>query len=293
MEAAIIERLRRNPLVELHPEIMNAPLIYDDAGKQAMYKIYEKYLNVSKELPIPFVICTPTWRTNKERVMNSSFSLRINQDAVQFMKEIRSVYGKNQSLIKIGGLLGCKNDCYKPEEGLSAFQAEVFHAWQIESLKEGEVDFLFASTLPNVDEALGIANAMSATSIPYMLSFVINRKGEVLDSTPLHKAVQWIDDNVSNPPLGYLCNCSYPTFLCAEKQPPELFKRLIGYQANASSLDHAQLEGSNEVKAESVQDWTKDMWDLHEKYGLKILGGCCGTGTEHLRALANKYHHVI
>jgi len=83
-----------------------------------------------------------------------------------------------------------------------------------------------------------------------------------------------------------MVNCSYATFLCAEKQPTNLFSRLIGYQANASSLDHCDLDEATQLETENVAEWGEEMLTLHREYGMKILGGCCGTGVTHLRYLA-------
>jgi methionine synthase I (cobalamin-dependent) len=65
----------------------------------------------------------------------------------------------------------------------------------------------------------------------------------------------------------------------------ELSGRLIGIQANASSLSHVELEGSKELKSESVSEWGRLMVKLNRDFGLKILGGCCGTDGKHLEYL--------
>ena len=110
---------------------------------------------------------------------------------------------------------------------------------------------MIAETLPNVDEAVGMAKALEQTEPPYLISFVIDRLGCILDGTSLFEAVQRIDAATTRQPLGFMVNCSYPTFLCVDEQPADLFHRLIGYQANASSLDHCDLEGADQLKAES------------------------------------------
>lgn len=182
-------------------------------------------------------------------------------------------------------MIGCKNDCYQPQEALSAIQAEQFHRWQIEQLKQGGVDFVIAETLPNIEEAVGIARAIESSGLPYFISFVISRDGCLLDGTNLDTAIKLIDENTQQQPLGFMVNCAYPSFLCAASQPPGVFKRLIGYLANASSKDHCDLDGAPELLGESVSDWGDKMMELNSTYGVKILGGCCGTGGEHLRYL--------
>ena len=231
---------------------------------------------------------TPTWRANRERVYKSNISKSINYDGVKFLQEIRDTRIKDGVNIKIGGSIGCKNDCYLPEEGLTSPEAEKFHSWQIEQLTKGAADFLIAVTLPSVEESLGIAKAMEQTDIPYIISYVINRNGNVLDGTPLIDAINRVDDKIAIPPLGYMVNCSYPTFLYVDKQPAMLFKRLLGYAANASSLDHCELDGSEQLESESVSEWGDSMLELNKKYGVKIMGGCCGTDGEHLKYIVDR-----
>lgn len=285
LEGAITERLRRGGDVQLHNTLVHAPLIYDTAGRKILADIYQDYVTVAQEADVPILLCTPTWRTNRERVAGSGFPETINAEAVAFMKELRSAPANRGMDIRIGGMLGCKQDCYRPEEGLSTDDAEAFHAWQINQLAESGVDYLLAETLPYVPEALGIARAMETTGVPYLLSFVINRNGFILDGTSLLDAIRLIDAETTVNPIGYMVNCAYPTFLCAEKQPTELFERLIGYQANASSLDHCDLDQAPELAADDLSDWGDAMRELHSRYGMRILGGCCGTSADHLRYL--------
>ncbi len=289
MEAAINERLRRSPNVSLHETLVNAPLIYDEAEGSILMEIYQGYIDIALKAKLPFLICTPTFRADKDRVVESKKSLSINVDAVHFLQELRSSQGCGDKLIKIGGLVGPKNDCYTPHEGLQAAKSEEYHSWQVGQFAKAGADFLMTGTFPNVEEAKGAAKAMAATGIPYIISFVIARDGKILDGTALGDAINMIDSETNQQPLGYMVNCAYPSFLCAPDQPTALFKRFIGYQANASSLDHCDLEASEELKSENVSDWGDEMLNLNRTYGVKILGGCCGTNEEHLQYIVDRY----
>lgn len=287
MEAAIVESLRRAGEVRLHASLVNAPLIYNPAARDIMRAIYVAYMRLAQRSQLPLLVCTPTWRANHARVHESDVSNSVNVDAVAFMRELRDSEGYGDALVKIGGMIGCKNDCYQPDAGLSALAAEHFHAWQIQQLSTAGVDFLMAETLPNVQEALGIAKAMAVTDVPYIISFVISRDGRVLDGSTLTAAIDLIDSGTRRPPLGYMINCAHPSFLCPEQQPGEIFTRLIGYQANASSLDHCDLDRADELQVDDVIEWGQLMLTLNSGYGLKILGGCCGTGVQHLQYLVD------
>jgi homocysteine S-methyltransferase len=287
MEAAIVEPLRRSSEVELHPLLVNAPLIYEEVGRRALAKLYQNYIDIALEAKTPFLMCTPTWRANRERVSETGINPAVNIDAARFLQDIRESQKQGRENIKIGGLIGCKNDCYLPQEALSAAQAEEFHMWQIEQLKQGGVDFIIAETLPGINEAIGIAKALANSGLPYFISFVISRDGRVLDGTDLYTAIKMIDTNTDRQPLGFMVNCAYPSFLKAAAQPPELFKRLLGYLANASSRDHCDLDGSESLLMESVSDWGEMMLELNRVFGVKVLGGCCGTNEQHLKYLVD------
>lgn len=288
MEASIVESLRRNEHIDLHPVLVNASLIYQKAGRKALEDLYQKYIDIAIEANTPFLMCTPTWRTNRSRVIESGIQDSINIDAVEFLKDLRARQPEGRESIRIGGMIGCKNDCYKPEQALSAAEAEQFHAWQLEQLSTGGADFLIAETLPEINEAIGVARAMASTGLPYIISFVISRQGRMLDGTHLNDAIGLIDTQTAQKPLGYMVNCAYPSFLCAHTQPPEVFARLIGYQANASALDHSELDGAEDLHMEMVADWGDVMLMLNRQHGVKILGGCCGTNEEHLRYISQQ-----
>ncbi len=281
-EASIIESLWRVGEVDLHPLLLNAPLIYDEKGKKELSRLYRGFISVAREADVPITLGTPTWRASQGRIKASKIENDVNGDAVRFLMDLRSEWGSWSENIYVGGLMGCKNDCYKPEEGLSKEDAEGFHMWQIDRLAEAGVDYLMAVTLPAIPEAAGIALAMAKTNIPFIISFVINREGKILDGSSLEDAFSEIDAECSRLPLGYMINCAYPSFLKAEEQPASVLSRLIGYQANASSLDQCDLDGAENLEADDVSEWGDLMIELNKRFGVKILGGCCGTSTEHL-----------
>src|SRR5579863_4910097 len=193
MEGAIVEQLRYYTSIALHPTLIHAPLIYDMHGRKVLAELYQSYLDLALKANLPFLMCSPTWRTNFERVTSSGINRNINVDAVKFMQEIRNQYPAAKNRIMVGGMIGCKGDAYQPNQGLSCLQARDFHSWQISELAKAEPDFIIAETLPNIEEAKGIARALEATSIPYIISFVINRECCLLDQTPLMDAIEQID----------------------------------------------------------------------------------------------------
>ena len=126
MEVAILEPLRRNESIVLHPRLENALIIYENQGQEALAKLYQSYIDIACQANLSILLCTPTWRANSERVQESHVELNINGDAVHFLTKIRDEQHLATPEIKIGGLIGCQNDCYKPNEGLSPFERKDF-----------------------------------------------------------------------------------------------------------------------------------------------------------------------
>jgi homocysteine S-methyltransferase len=287
-ECAISERLRRAGDVELHPTLFNTPLIYNGKGREKLAAIYQQYMEIAALSTLPILLCAPTWRLDKVRISEAGFGKSLLFDAVSFMRDLQKRGQVPNSEVFIGGLLGPKNDCYTPEQALSAEAAYDFHMWQIEQLARAGVDCIIAQTIPAVSEGLGMASALEKSGIPAIISFVINREGRVLDGTSLMDAITAIDNSLATAPLGYMVNCVYPTFICAERQPAALFERLIGIQANSSSLDHTELDGASVLHQDDLQHWGENMLRLNNEFGVKILGGCCGTDNTYLQYLADE-----
>ena len=288
-EAAVIETLRRTPGIELDPELANSPLVYDPRGRRLIAGLLDRFIGLARRIGVPIVITTPTWRANRERLDRAGEKRDLNADATAFMREIQAgwqAWGREN--IIVGGLMSCKNDCYRPELALSPGKAAEFHSWQAARLAAAGVDYLVAQTLPSLAEAHGLGRALGATGIPYLLSFVINSRGLLLDGHTLAAAVSRLDTELCPPPLGYMINCAWPGFFRPENETRQTLSRLLGFQANAAALDPGELDGSRELKVGDPVLWSRQMAGFNRDFGLKILGGCCGTGIEHLKRLVSE-----
>ena len=292
-ECAIAERLRRVPGIELHPTLFNTPFIYGpEPAREAMSGLYREYIDTATAANLPLLLTAPTWRLDAERVAAAGVPKRINTDAVNYLREVRDRFAGDPSLpVLVGALVGPRRDCYQPERAPGADEAAEFHAAQIDELAATEADFLLAQTLPAVGEAIGIARRMAATDKPYLISFCAGVDGRVLDGTPLVEAVAAVRGDASvasRPPVGFMVNCTHPRFVMEVNRGDNRGddSPILGIQANGSSKNVTALEGSGATEADPVEDWAAAMFALHQRHGVRVLGGCCGTGLEHMEALA-------
>jgi homocysteine S-methyltransferase len=288
-EGAVVERLRRDPRAQLDPSLAHAAFLYDRAQAALLEGVQREYLDTGHAHSLPMICLTATWRSTPERLRAAGLADRdVNGDACRFLRSIRDSYGEYGRRIFVGGLLGCRGDAYRPDEALSAKEAERFHTEQIELLASGGVDFLFASTLPAASEATGIAAALARMPLPYLLSFVIRADGTLLDGTPIVELMERIDGAAHTEPLGYMVNCVHHSHMAAAlaAMPDEARRRILGLQANTSARSHADLDGLADLETEAPEIFAAAMYALHRDYGMRVLGGCCGTDARHIRALA-------
>ena len=291
-EGAVIERLRRDGSIELDPHIVNSHLVYSEAGRAALTKICGGYLEIGRSFDLPLLISTPTWRASRERIASAGFEGRdVNGDNFRFLQALRNGFGGYAAKVFICGLMSCSGDAYRPADALSLEKARQFHGWQIERLAASGVDFILASTLPALSEAIGIAQALAGAGVPYMISFVARPEGTLLDGTPLHEAIAAIDAAARPEPFSYLINCTHASVfrraLSHGANSSALVRsRVVGLLANTSALSPEELDNSASLVEEDPGVFGRSVASLRGELGMKLLGGCCGTDDRHIRSLA-------
>lgn len=293
-EGAVIERLRRSDIIQLDEHVVNSALIYQEGGRSALEAICRQYLEIGRRYNLPLLLSTPTWRAGKERIAAAGLAGRdLNGDNFRFLSNLRDSYGDYAGRVAICGLMSCRGDAYKPEEALTAAAAAEFHAWQADALATAGVDFLLAATLPALSEAVGLARAQAATGLPYVISFVARPAGTLLDGTSLNEAIASIDAAVSPRPLAYMINCTHAAvfrsaLLNEKNSSPTVRDRVIGLLANTSSLSPEELDASSELVEEEPETFGRSVSALQGEFGMKVLGGCCGTDERHIECLARE-----
>jgi homocysteine S-methyltransferase len=292
-EGAVIERVRRDPAIVLDPHILNGGLIYDDAGRARLAKIHGEYMRLARGAGLPILTFTDTWRCSQSAIENSRFKGRpANEDNARFLTGLRAAFGEGPPIF-VGGLIGPSGDAYKPDDSLDRRAAHEFHQPQIAALASAGVDFLHLATAPNVEEALGVADAMAETGLPYMISFVIRRTGVVLDGAPLGQAMDRIDADTTRPPVGFSVNCVHAQVLemaleAVAATHRKACQRLLTFQANTADSEVEDLDGSEDLITEHPGIFADRVGRLWGRFGIRVLGGCCGTEGGHIEALARR-----
>lgn len=289
-EGAVVERLKNEFHLTLDDHINHAGFIYD--APDILATLYRQYIEIASSYHIPIMLMTPTRRVNRETLKRSAYAAKdVIPDCCAFLHRIREHYHEFSEHIFIGGLLGCKGNAYRGDEGLGHSEAYTFHKAQVTQFAGQGLDFLFAGIMPTLEESIGMAQAMAESDLPYIISFMIRKDGRLLDGTSIVEAIRTIDEAILPRPLCYMSNCVHPlnvkSALTSDINSDVLYrKRFIGIQANASPLSPQELDQLGMLHQGDFDDMIRDIQDLKNEFGFKIFGGCCGTNEQFIEKLA-------
>lgn len=295
MEGALGERLKREFGLDISSDVGMASLVYNTEGRNALRSLWLQYLSTAKEYGLPFLATTPTRKANHKRVLQSGQPISIIKDNVKFLQSVLAEINHQSYL---GGLMGCTGDAYTGEGNLSEYDAFKFHRWQANEFAEAGTTFLYAGIMPTLPETTGMARAMAETGLPYIISFTIKPDGCLIDGTTINDAIEIIDSKVSSKPLCYMTNCIHPRFVASAlgqpfNQTDIVHMRFRGIQANTAELDYKDIDSSDLLKAtSSPESLANDIADLHQRFNLSILGGCCGTDNRHITEIAKSINRI-
>jgi homocysteine S-methyltransferase len=275
------------------PHFAAFDLFRSQAGEEALRRYFRTYAALAHKHQTGLVLETATWRASSDwahKLNCSSAELaQINRRSVTLLEEIRAEYESPSTPIVISGCVGPRGDGYVPGERMSAGDAQRYHAVQVETLANAEVDSMAAITMNYVEEALGIVRASNAAGVPVVISFTVEVDGRLPTGQSLGDAISQVDDVTSAYPLYYMINCAHTSHFSGALDDDKPWRqRIRGLRANASSMSHAQLNEAPELDAGDPQALGQDYAALRREKlrNLNVIGGCCGTDDRHVEQMA-------
>lgn len=194
--------------------------------------------------------------------------------------------------VLISADVGPRGDGYKVEDAaVRVASARDYHRAQIEAVAHAGADLASALTMTSLNESIGIVEACMASSLPVIVSPTVEIDGRLPDQTELGAFIEKVDDATGGAPLFYMVNCAHPSHLlptleAARSAGESWLTRFRGFRANASRKSHEELDNSTELDRGDTDELATELAGMQEAYGLCVVGGCCGTDHEHMRAIA-------
>ncbi len=260
-----------------------------------MQRLHEEYIAAGAD-----VIRTNTLQLN-QRIYNNVFRDRnhmrhigapgletrareLLSKAVDVAQAARAAAG---SEVAIAGVMSPLEHCFRPDLAPEEAVAAEEHAGVADSLAASGVDLLLLESMNTLAEASAAAQAATATDLPFWASFVLGPEGEILSGEPLEAGVEAMEALGAE---AILVNCVPPedgsrglARLCEATDGP------VGVFAQIGKFDPPSWKFEFHPRFTETEAWSPQRYaELARSWrdaGARVIGGCCGTGPEHIRAV--------
>lgn len=240
--------------------------------------IYKDYFDAGSD-----IIETNSFGGNRSRLALHGMEDRVyefNRRAAELAVQVRPE-GKF-----VAGSVGPTGEVLQPLGTLSEQEAYDGFAEQISALADGGVDAIFIETMMALEEiAIAIRAAKDLTSLPVSatMTFEIGKAGPrtAWGVSPEDMVSQLADSGVDI--IGANCGQGFEEMAQIVDIIGRRTDKFVLAQANAGMPVMKNGKSTYNESPESME--SKAMRILES--GVNIIGGCCGTGPEHIKALRN------
>ncbi|WP_071675376.1 betaine--homocysteine S-methyltransferase [Nioella nitratireducens] len=204
----------------------------------------------------------------------------LSQRAAEIGREVADKAGRP---VVVAGSMGPTGEIMVPMGALThASAVEMFHE-QAEGLKAGGADVLWVETISSDEEFKAAAEAAKLADMPWCGTMSFDTAGRTMmgfTSADLAALVARLD----HPPLAFGANCGVGA--------SDLLRTVLGFRASGTEIPYIAKGNAGIPKYVDGHIHYDGTPDLMAKYavlardaGAKIIGGCCGTQAEHLKAM--------
>jgi homocysteine S-methyltransferase len=275
------------------PEFAAFVLLDDERGRVALAEYFQRHVEIAVRRGCGVILETPTWRASRDWGLLLGYDAaelrRVNAAAVNLVDEVGGEFTDRATApVLVSGCIGPRADGYLLSERMTEDEARAYHTEQIEALATTAADLVHAMTLTYPQEAIGIARAAADVGVPVAISFTTETNGRLPDGTSLADAIGAVDRAAGAAPAYYGINCAHPIHFASALPGGQVGERIRSVRANASKLSHAEIDESPELDSGDPAELATDYARLRARHpSLTVLGGCCGTDTRHIEAIAD------
>ena len=183
--------------------------------------------------------------------------------------------------IWVAGSIGPTGALMEPYGGLSPEEAEEGFRRQAESLLAGGADAIIVETMISADEARAGIRAARGTGLPIIATMAFEPHGRTVMGDRLEDVLSLLDEGALV--VGLNCGQGPDTMepLIARLRALAPTARLAA-QPNAGIPQVSEGVAAFEVTPERMARFARSLSPL----GLALVGCCCGSGPDHIRAMA-------
>ena len=229
------------------------------------------------------IILTNTFGGNARRLMLHGMQDRtreINRLAAQIA---RSVADEARRPVVVAGSVGPTGDLFEPLGVLTEAMALEVFTEQMTGLKEGGADVAWIETMSSLEEIRAAATAAGRVGIPYTFTASFDTAGRTMMGITPAALVEFAK-GLQPAPVAIGANCGVGA--------SDLVMSVLGMTAKQAGIPIIAKANAGVPQFIGAQIHYSGTPELMANYagiavdsGVRIIGGCCGTGFAHLAAM--------
>jgi methionine synthase I (cobalamin-dependent)/5,10-methylenetetrahydrofolate reductase len=235
------------------------------------------------------VLETATFLANPVRLAPlglAAETYHINRRAAQLARHARDTFGETAWVLGSVGPLG--RPVADGVDGISAEEAWTAYRHQVAGLLAGGVDGFLVETVSDLGSLYAAAGAIREESdLPLLVAFAFSPEGLTLYGVSPEAAAEAVLALPGGPPDAAGANCGSgpsPLLDAVLRMAPVLGRARIPLIAYPNAGQPAHTAGGT-IRYPATPDYMAAMVPALRAAGVVLMGGCCGTGAQHLEAM--------
>jgi len=238
-------------------------------------QIHRDYINAGAE-----VIETNTFGANRFKLKRFNLQDKLYEIIRKGAELAREVAGDT---ILVAGSVGPLGVQIEPLGPIAREEAQEYFGEIIKPLLDGGVDLLIFETFINIDELRqAVIAAKKITNKPIIAQITIDEDGNTLTGTDPETTIEELE-SLGADVIGVNCTVGPQVMLSWIEAVRNLTSLPISIMPNAGKPKNVDGRNIYLASPEYFAEYTK----LLIQAGANVIGGCCGTGPEHIKRMAS------
>jgi homocysteine S-methyltransferase len=243
------------------------------SNPQLVREIHLEYIKAGAD-----IIETNTFGGNRTKLMSHGIAEQSREINLQGARIAREAAGKD---VFVAGAIGPLGIRIEPWGKTSIDEARGIFREQAQDLLDGGVDLFILETFFDLNEVHAAIQAVRDVSrLPLIVQMSVEDDGNSLEGTPPEIFAKQLEDWGADV-IGLNCSVGPHTMLDAIERIANVTSRKLSVQPNAGKPRN--IEGRNIYL--SSPEYMASYAKKFVQYGVRIVGGCCGTTPQHIRAI--------
>jgi len=268
----------------------DAPELWNLEQPDAVVRHYRSFIDAGSD-----IILTNTFGGTANRLKLHKADDRvfeINRAAAELARRaVREAAGESgREDVIVAGSIGPTGDLFVPlgpltvEEGAKAFEE------QARGLAAGGADVAWIETMSSIDEVTAAVRGATAAGLPYVVTLSFDTNGRTMMGVTPAQLAQ-LAHELQPHPIAFGGNCGTGA--------SELMAAILNLESAKAPADVLVAKSNcgipqfvaGEIEYSGTPELMADYARLALNAGVRIIGGCCGTTPEHVRAMRDALEH--